>query len=266
MPFNLGFAKIACARQAAIIVLLFVALSATAQSPADQPIAFDVASIRTAATQTGSDEVNSRSQVECAADGLVMRNISLSEMIQWAYGLNNDQVVGPSALQDQRYDVSAKTSGPVSESTLRRMLQDLVTTRFKVQFRRDHKKSTVYELVVAKGGPRLPQNKEASLPNSYPKESLPRAVNGDFVFRNVTIADFATQLTQIRGIDFPVVDRTGIKGVYDITLKSAASVVRESGGADLPILIQEQLGLKLVSTKEPVEVLVIDHFQKPSDN
>jgi uncharacterized protein (TIGR03435 family) len=124
----------------------------------------------------------------------------------------------------------------------------------------------VYELVVAKGGPRLPKNKADTLPSSYPKESLPRVVDGSFVFGNVSMAEFAEQLTQLRGIDLPVIDRTGIQGVYDITLKSAARALLEPDGPSLLTLIQEQLGLRLVSTKDPVEVFVIDHAEKPSAN
>jgi uncharacterized protein (TIGR03435 family) len=80
------------------------------------------------------------------------------------------------------------------------------------------------------------------------------------------MAEFAEQLTQLRGIDFPVIDRTGIPGVYDITLKSAARALLEPDGPSLLTLIQEQIGLKLVSAKDPVEVFVIDHAEKPSVN
>jgi uncharacterized protein (TIGR03435 family) len=62
-----------------------------------------------------------------------------------------------------------------------------------------------------------------------------------------------------------VLDRTGIKGFYDITLKGAATSVRQEDGA-LFGLVEEQLGLKLVSAKEAVEVLVVEHAEKPSGN
>ena len=78
--------------------------------------------------------------------------------------------------------------------------------------------------------------------------------------------EFAQQLTEIRGIDLPVVDRTGIAGVYDITLKSAASAVRDPNGPSLLTLIHEQLGLKLVSTNDSIEVMVVDHVEEPTAN
>ena len=123
-----------------------------------------------------------------------------------------------------------------------------------------------YELVVAKGGPRLPTDKSATVPPAYPKESLPRVVDGGFVFRNVSLGDFAQQLTELRGIDFPVIDRTGIPGVYDITLKSAASALVDPNGPSLLTLIQEQLGLRLAPAKVPIEVVVVDHAEPPSAN
>jgi uncharacterized protein (TIGR03435 family) len=90
--------------------------------------------------------------------------------------------------------------------------------------------------------------------------------DGNFVFRNTSIPEFADELSQLRDIDRPVVDHTGIKGVFDITLKGAASAMLQPDGPSLFTLVQEQLGLKLVSTKAPIDVLVIDHAEQPSVN
>ena len=82
----------------------------------------------------------------------------------------------------------------------------------------------------------------------------------------MSVGEFAEQLTELRGIEFPVVDRTGIPGVYDITLKSAASALLDPNGPSLVTLIEEQLGLKLVSARDPIEVAVVDHAEPPSAN
>jgi len=228
--------------------------------------AFDVASIRPAVIDAPGGEGSTRSQIQAAPDGLTLRNIDLDEMIEWAYMLQHNQLANPGALHNHRYDIRARTSGPVIEKTLCLMLQDLLATRFNLKIHREQKQTSVYELVVAKGGPRLPPDKARKLPASYPRESLPRVVDGDFVFVNTSIPEFARQLTELRGIDLPVLDRTGISGVYDITLKSAAAAVRDPNGPSLLTLIHEQLGLKLVSAKDPIEVLVIDHVEDPSAN
>jgi uncharacterized protein (TIGR03435 family) len=235
------------------------------QSSSKSPIAFEVASIRPAIHGVG-EEGSSRSEIESTADSLTMRNVDLREMVQWAYGLQNYQVLGTHMLEGLRYDIRARAGDRESVSTLRLMLQDLLATRFKVQLHREEKRTVVYELVVAKDGPRLPANKADTLPSSYLKESLPRVVDGSFVFTSVSITEFAQQLTQLRGIDLPVVDRTMIQGVYDITLKSAAKAILEPDGPSLLTLIQEQLGLKLVSAKDPIEVLTVDHAENPSAN
>jgi uncharacterized protein (TIGR03435 family) len=145
------------------------------------------------------------------------------------------------------------------------MLQDLLGKRFQLALHRETKMLPVYELVVAKGGPRLPAPK-ADLSPTHASESLPRVQDGSFVFQDASITDFAAKLSLLRGIDLPVVDRTGIQGVFDITLKSAADAILQPDGPSLFTLIREQLGLRLVPEKAPVEVLIIDRVGRPSEN
>jgi uncharacterized protein (TIGR03435 family) len=97
-------------------------------------------------------------------------------------------------------------------------------------------------------------------------ESLPRIQNDAFVFTDVSMAEFAEMLTQLRGIELPVIDHTGIAGNFDIALKSAPGVTREGHAAALFAIIQEQTGLKLVSAKAPFEMIMIDHAGKPTQN
>jgi uncharacterized protein (TIGR03435 family) len=245
--------------------LLFSFASHAHSQNQHQP-SFEVASIRPVPSGESGGEGGSRSQIETASDGLTMRNIDLNEMIEWAYNLQHYQLAGQSMLEGQRFDVRAKAGDRVTDATLRLMLQCLLATRFKLQLHRAQKKPSVYELVVAKGGPKLPTDKSATLPPAYPKESLPRVVDGGFVFRNVSLPEFAQQLTELRGIEFPVIDRTGIPGVYDITLKGAASALLDPGGPSLLTLIQEQLGLKLVSARDPIEVVIVVRAEEPSAN
>lgn len=227
---------------------------------------FEVASIRPAVAQGAGGEGSTRGQIETATDGLVLRNISLGEMVEWAYGLQHSQLSGPGILENRRYDVRTRTAEPEPDAKLRLMLQDLLATRFNLKLHREEKSTSVYELVVAKGGPRLPPDKSSKLPASYPRERFPRVVDGGFVFTNTSMAEFAQQLTELRGIDLPVVDRTGIHGVYDITLKSAAAAMLQPDGPSLLTLIREQLGLKLVAAKDPMEVVVVDHAEEATGN
>lgn len=246
--------------------------AALADSQDDSPalkgpsVAFEVASIRPSMLQATGGEGGSRSQIEYTADSLTMRNIEVGEMIQWAYGLQDFQVSGAHALQGQRFEVRARADEGVKLSTLRLMLQNLLATRFDLQTHWEQRRTAVYELVVGPGGAKLPENKAAMHLPSYPRESFPRIINGDFVFTNVSLPEFANQLAGLRGIDLPVIDRTGVQGIYDVTLKSAARAIRESDETVLPSLIQKQLGLKLVPAKDLVKILVVDHVEKPSAN
>jgi len=235
-----------------------------AQSSA-QLQAFEVASIKPAAITVGREGGN-RSRIEHTPDSLTMLNVALSDCVQWAYGVAFFQV-SDAHLSANSYDILAKAGSPVPVGQLRLMLQDLLAKRFKLAVHRETKMLPVYELVVAKGGPKLPPaGHDATRPLVRAAESLPRIQNDSFLFSDASMAEFAQMLTQLRGIDLPVVDRTGITGTFDIVLKSAPSAAREADSAALFAIIQEQLGLKLVAARAPTEVVVIDHAEKPSEN
>jgi uncharacterized protein (TIGR03435 family) len=227
---------------------------------------FAVASVRPAAAWKAGGEGSMRSQTQYFADSLTMRNVDLGEMVQWAYALQPHQISGQDALGGRRYDIRAKSGNPVALSQLRIQLQGLLAARFRLKVHQEQKKTSVYELVVSKGGSKLPTNKADQLPPTFARESLPRVLDGNFVFLNTSIGEFADRLTHLRGIDRPVLDRTGIQGIYDITLKSAASAILQADGPSLFTLIQEQLGLKLVAAKDNINVLIIDHVEEPSEN
>jgi len=247
-------------------VVCCVAPALAAQPSDELQQAFEVASIRPTAFKAAGGEGGTRSQIQAAPDGLVLGNINMDEMIEWAYNLQHGQLANPGFLRDHRFDIRARAGRPVSERTLRIMLQNLLVSRFNLAIHKEQKLTSVYELVTAKNGPTLPPNKADKLPASYSRETYPRVVDGDFVFTNTSMPEFAQQLTELRGIDLPVIDRTGIQGVYDITLKSAAIAMRDSSGPSLLTLIHEQLGLKLVGAKARIEVVVIDHADEPSAN
>jgi uncharacterized protein (TIGR03435 family) len=169
-------------------------------------------------------------------------------------------------LNAERYDIVARAEGSVQVHQLELMLQDLLAKRFNLKLHHEVKMIGIYELVPAKGGPKLPAPKVVDISPSRSSESLPRVNDGNFVFHDTSMPEFADELSQLREIDRPVVDHTGIKGVFDITLKGAASAMLQPDGPSLFTLVQEQLGLKLVSTKAPIDVLVIDHAEQPSVN
>jgi uncharacterized protein (TIGR03435 family) len=225
---------------------------------------FEVASIKPAAMWKTGGEGSGRSRIEYSRDSLTMRNVDLKECVQWAYGVEYYQIPAPNALDGTSYYILAKAAGAVPVSQLRLMLQQLLADRFKLTLHHETKPLPVYALTVAKGGPKLPAKNDVV---DHAMESLPRVQDGSFLFPEASMTEFATKLSLLRGMDRPVVDQTGITGFFDIVLKGAADAVRNpEGGASLFTLVQEQLGLKLVTTKAPVEIVVIDHAEKPSEN
>jgi uncharacterized protein (TIGR03435 family) len=248
-----------------VIVGMATAPTVHARPQSDShPAAFEVASIKPSAIPVGREGGN-RSRIEHTPNSLTMLNVGLTDCVQWAYGVAYFQVSASHSSSDS-YDILAKTGAPVTISQLRMMLQDLLVKRFKLALHRETKMLGVYELVVARGGPKLPPANATSRPLLHAAESLPQIQNDSFLFSDVSMVEFAQMLTQLRGITLPVVDRTGITGTFDIVLKSAPNATREADSAALFAIIQEQLGLKLVSAKAPIEVMVIDHAEKPSEN
>jgi uncharacterized protein (TIGR03435 family) len=246
------------------ILLSCAGLAALALSAAP---AFDAASIKLSTVWKPGGEGSKRSRIEYTPKTLSMWNVDLSECVQWAYDVPFYQVSGPDFPDGERYDILARTEEPVPVSQLRLMLRNLLDARFHLALRHEKRMLPVYDLVVAKGGPKLPARKpDSDLPAGHATESLPRVQDGGFVFENVSMAGFAAKLSLLRGIELPVIDETHIDGVYDITLKSAASAILHPDGVSLFTLIQEQLGLRLVSTKAPMETLVIERVSRPSEN
>jgi uncharacterized protein (TIGR03435 family) len=164
------------------------------------------------------------------------------------------------------------------------MLQALLAERFKLGLHRETKELPVYNLVIAKNGPKL---SEAKPGDTYPGGLTGldgggahevRVGRGVIIGQAIRTGEVAKVLTLAMGR--PVLDKTGLKSIYDVKLewapesqgtifnqpRSDAAQSQESSGPSIFTAIQEQLGLKLESTKGPVEILVIDHVEKPSEN
>jgi len=228
------------------------------------PASFEAATIKPAAVSAG--EGGNRMRIQYTPNSLTMSNVALSDCVQWAYSAAPFQISAAHVSADS-YDIRAKAESPVPVRQLRVMLQDLLTKRFQLTLHRETRMLPVYELVVAKGGSRLPAaGTTQSRPAMHATESLPRVEGDSFVFADASIAEFARMFGQLRGIELPVVDRTGIEGTYDIILKSAPAAAREADTGQLLAIVQEQLGLKLSSARAPFEVIVLDHAEKPSEN
>jgi uncharacterized protein (TIGR03435 family) len=206
-------------------------------------------------------------------------NTSLDDLISFSYGVHARQITGGlDWMETEKYDLAAQPDGEgePNDKQWKMMLQKLLAERFKLTFHRDKKELTVYAIVVGKTGSKL--TKSEGDPNGLP--GLGFRGLGALIARNATMADFAGVL-QGAVLDRPVVDQTELPGRYDFKLDWTPDENQFGGmgmrppapaenaaatNPDLFTAIQEQLGLRLKPSKEPVDVLVIDHVERSSAN
>lgn len=237
----------------------FLAILAAFCAPylsAQTPGAFDVASVRL--IPPGESGLTSISP--SGSPSFMARNVTLQILISLAYEVDSDRVTGgPSWLESQQYDVSAKWEGnaQLSYEQLRVPLQKLLTERLQLAVHRQTKERSGYALVTAKNGPALTQTKGGS-PHGY-------ILKNGIDLQNETMDTLAGILR--RPAHAPVVNETGIKGNYDIRLNFAPDDAPNSNLPTLFTALREKLGLQLVSRKSQVETVVIDHVERvPVEN
>jgi uncharacterized protein (TIGR03435 family) len=197
------------------------------------------------------------------------RGYSLKLLIQYAYSVKGFQVQGgPSWLDVDRWDIAARAAGDATAGQRRQMMQALLSERFGLRVRKARREMPGFELAVA-GSPAKVKASTSSEEN--PGES--RRVNGALVSNAITMATLAKFLGAY--LARPVVDNTGIKGLYDISLSwnERADQVpdAESAGVSLPgvsliAAVRDQLGLKLTAKRVSAEVIEVDRAGKASPN
>lgn len=213
-------------------------------------------------------------------DSMSFANMPLSLLIFYVYNADHPGPTKglPGWTRTERYDITVKVTGSnveaytkLSQAERKQMLQRVLQDRFKLQAHHQSQMTPVYDLVLAKGASKLTPAQPSDVP-----------ANGRTVFytgagrlsgRGALMGDLAAALSD-SGLGRQVIDKTGLAGRYNFTLSFARDPGLPSPGvdpaADSPLsiftAIQEQLGLKLEPSTAPVETLVIDHIEKPSEN
>jgi uncharacterized protein (TIGR03435 family) len=197
-------------------------------------------------------------------------NASMRSLLQFAFDMPDAQILNaPEWLGSRNFDVEAKADMAVDDwmrtldsdhakAAKEKMVQALLADRFRLVVHRETRELPVYVLVVAKGGAKLQEAKGGAHFGGS---------RGEITDQGASIATLADQLSRVVGR--PVVDKTGLAGRFDLTLKwtpESGAPQADSDGPSIFTAIQEQLGLKLESAKAPVPVLVIDHVEMPSAN
>lgn len=232
---------------------------------------------------------------------LVATNVPIRFLFQFAYELKDNQVSGlPSWADSARFDITAKpeSGAGIKSDDIRVMVQGLLADRFQLTFHKETKEMPIYALVVSKSGLKMEVSKGNADFGDDPKprpEPGPgrgrggqglgggggegiRMSRGELKGANVKVDMIADQLSRVVGR--VVVDKTGLTGDYDFTLKytpegaspmprpdaAEATPASESQTASIFVAIQEQLGLKLEAQKGPVDLYIVDRLEKPSEN
>jgi len=263
-----------------LLLLFFSANSGSAQHPeqaaasapaktAGLPATYDVVSIKPHAR----NESDTYHGWRYTPSGIVGIDVSVRSLIMSAYNLIMlDQVSGlPSWVDTDTFDLEAKLD-PANAEALEKlsseernaqvslMLRALLADRFKLQISKSKKDLPVYNLVVAKGGPRL-KNATSSDSSGY---NINVGALCTLKSESIGVSGLADALSGSAGR--LIVDRTDLKGKYEVALQWAFNDEVANAGPSLFTALQEQLGLKLEPAKAPVDVVVIDHIERPSEN
>ena len=256
---------------------------------APKPLTYEVASIRP--YDPGSDRPGMMLMFK--TDGVSVSGMSLRSLIKFAYNLNLDeQVVGCGPIGDKRFVIEAKMDADTvaamaklpledRQAQQRKMLETLLADRFKLKAHPDNKEMSHYEITVAKSGLKLKEDVSNDKPEDgagEAKDAKPALRAGGMMIddhgrlegRTVSIASLANILSML--LHQKVEDKSGLTGKYNFTLKwtpddrAQSDAAATDSGPSIYTAVQEQLGLKLDAVKGPVDTVVVDHLEMPSEN
>jgi len=273
--------------------MILAVLPLYAQTQRPKPM-FEVASIKRDTSSEGNARVT-----DAPGGRFIASRIPLRRVIQFAYRGNEDFIGGPDWIDSDRWNIEAKAAdGTVpprtglpdmtTPDTIALMVQSLLEDRFQFKAHTETRNLPLFELTVAKGGPKMKLSEDQTPPAALQgaggrgtglTRGAMRLGRGDFEGQAQTMEIFAKALGALYA-GRPVIDKTGLKGLYDIKLQwnpdpvlngpaappAAGNGSTAPSGPSLFTAIEEQLGLKLESSRGPLPVLVIDNVQKPSEN
>lgn len=262
--------------RALALTLLLAATAASAQPPA-----YDLVS-----TVKPSHVADNRLRISMDADAINISNASVRDLIGNTYGIRNTLIFGlPKWAESDRYDIRAKVLSDdpaflahMNRATRREIFSRLLAERFGVVVHDETRTLPIYELTRTGPGPQLIENPPPP-PSDTPEPIKPghngrgnTSVRGTSLdATGVRIGDLCGTLARI--LDRSVIDKTGLTSFYDITLTwhddhatPTDNGLPESSGPSLFTALQEQLGLKLIPSKGPVDVLVVDKATQPKED
>jgi len=253
----------------ALSILICLALAgsvATGQASITKPT-FDVASVKPSQHIVGPDYNN---QLTYAPTGITCRNVTLQRLIAEAYQLQLNQVLGPSWLDKNEYDIDARSAGAGRREQHALMLQSLVAERFKLTEHSETRGMRVYELVVGKSGPKIRVIGDGESPTPPAGFHFHGDLRhfADLLAVQLTIpaSDNPAEPARASASPISVLDKTGLPGIFDFSVD-----IHPEPGTDMfaswQRALDDQLGLRIEGRKENVTVLVVDDAARiPTEN
>jgi uncharacterized protein (TIGR03435 family) len=214
------------------------------------------------------DPNSQRQGFSTEGDRYTVRNETVAALLMFAYAIHPRQIVDAQDwVLHEHYDIEGKadTPGEPNLHQQQEMMQKLLADRFALHFNREKRELSVYAIQVAKGAPKL---KPAADPTAEAdQEGEGHGTETTQIYTSASMTDFAMGMQFF--MDRPVINQTGLTARYDFRVRYTHDEVRATDPNAPPGMftaIQEQLGLKLQPVKAPVDVFVIDHIERPSEN
>ncbi len=249
----------------AIALIAIAPLVLWAQTSPAQKRAFEVASIKP--NNSGQPRPQGNPFRLSPGGMFIATNVTLVDLIVGVYSTRRIQMEGgPGWIDSDRFDIVAKadeSDGDIQPGQFREMVRVLLEDRFKLKLHMETKDVSVLALIQGKESPKIKES------TRDPREAGAVGSEKGISFQRTTMDGLVNTLSNILRI--PVIDRTGIKGVFDFTLNpqefAPDGAVTASNYGDLMVTaVEQQLGFKIERQKAPLDMTIIDHAEKPSEN
>jgi uncharacterized protein (TIGR03435 family) len=244
-----------CIALFAALLAFFGGVDARAQPSAAVSPRFEAASIKPVAPD--ATEISCMTGIHIDASRFSMPCTTMRGMIAWAFDLKTIPIEGGPASSDTKYQVVATAGSAVGAEQLRLMMQALLADRFQLKVHRETPVRPVFALVIAKSGLKMHTAESGNGQVMFSMAGKEKILTGSKV-------SMSQVLPWLRSMapERPIVDETGLTGAYEFRLQWLPD--NDQPTVAFFSAVQDQLGLKLEDRKAPVEIMVIDHAEKPA--
>jgi uncharacterized protein (TIGR03435 family) len=267
LPIHLSANMLKAMRALSILISFALSSSVAFGQGSTTAPAFDVSSVKPSQHLVGPDFNN---QLSYSPTGIMARNVTLKLLVAEAYQLQLNQVLGPSWLDKNEYDIDARSAGLGTREQHALMLRSLVAERFKLTQHSEMREMRVYELVIGKSGPKIHPISDGEKPTVragfHFHGDLRRFADLLAVQLSIPAPDNPAEPARASASPISVLDKTGLPGIFDFNVD-----IHPELGTDMftswERALEDQLGLRVESRKGNVTVLVVDEAARiPTEN